>query len=133
MEYLCGFVLDGLDLDLVGRVLPLPVPNRLLQPQDGVHGYGMSPGALKLGQVLHEVLGAGEQPGGQPHELPSPLFRQPVPVLRQLLHHLTVNLVSKYLLKLRFIKKSLKYSRAKLMILSVCHQDSGYLVSILHA
>ena len=94
MEYLRGFVLDGLDLDLVGGILALAVSDGLLQPQDRVQGDGVSPGALELVQVLHQVLAAGKQPGGQPHQLPAPLLRQPVPVLRQLLHDLAVHLVT---------------------------------------
>ena len=43
VEYLCGLVLDGLDLDLVRRVLPLPVAQRLLQSLHRVHGYRVAP------------------------------------------------------------------------------------------
>ena len=43
VEYLCGLVLDGLDLDLVRRVLPLPVAQRLLQPLHRVHGDRVAP------------------------------------------------------------------------------------------
>ena len=99
MEYLGCLVLDGLHLDLVGRVLPLAVPHRLLQPQDGVHGYGVPARPLELVEVLHEVLGAGKEAGGQPHQLPAPFLGQPVSVLRQLLHDLAVYFIAKDLLQ----------------------------------
>ena len=94
VEDLRGLVLDCLHLDLVGRVLPLAVPEGLLEPLDRVHGDGVTPGPLELAQLLHQGLGAGKQPGGQPHQLPAALLAQPVTVVRQLLHHLAVHLVA---------------------------------------
>ena len=74
MEYLRGLVLDGLNLDLVRRILPLAVPDGLLQPQHGVQGYGVPPSPLELVQVLRQVLAAGEEARGQPHQLPASLL-----------------------------------------------------------
>ena len=120
VEYLRGLVLDGLHLDLVRRVLPLAVPQRLLQPLDRVHRDRVPPrpapvssfsrcsgrdhisrfmSPLERRQLLHERLRAREQPRGQPHQLPPALLAQPVPVVRQLLHDLAVDLVAEDLLK----------------------------------
>ena len=77
----------------------MTVSQGFLKPLSRVQGYGMSPGPEELVEVLHQVLTAGEQPGGEPHQLPAPLLRQPVPVLRQLLHHLTVDLITEYFLR----------------------------------
>ena len=74
MEYLCSFVLDSLDLDLMRRVLPLTVSERFLQPLGGVQGNGMAPGPEELVEVLHQILAAGKQPSSEPHELPAALF-----------------------------------------------------------
>ena len=99
VKYLSGLVLNGLHLHLVRGVLPLAVPQGFLEPLGRVQSDGMSPGPEELVQILHQVLTAGEQPGGEPHQLPAPLLRQPVPVLRQLLHHLTVDLITEYFLR----------------------------------
>ena len=48
---------------------------------------------LFLVAYLEEVLGTGEQSGGQPHELPATFLTQSVPIVRQLFHDLTVDLV----------------------------------------
>ena len=53
----------------------------------------MPPGPLEGGELFHESLAASKQPRGQPHQLPSPLFAQPVPVVCQLLHNLAVDFV----------------------------------------
>ena len=74
MEYLCSFMLDCLDLDLMRRIFPLTVSERLLQPLGRVQGNGMAPGSEELVEVLHQVLAAGKQPSGQPHELPAALL-----------------------------------------------------------
>ena len=87
-------MLDCLDLDLVRRILPLTVSERLLQPLGRVQGNGVASGPKELVKVLHKVLAAGKQPSGEPHKLPAALFRQPVSVLCKLLHYLTVNLVT---------------------------------------
>ena len=94
MEDLRGLVLDGLYLDLVGRIFPLSVPQCLLKPLDGVHGDRVSPGPLELAQLLHECLGASEQSRRQPHQLPAALLTQTVPVVGQLFHHLAVHFVA---------------------------------------
>ena len=103
VEYLSCLVLDSLHLHLVRRVFPLAVSEGLLQSLGRVQSYGMSPGPQELVQILHQVLTAGEETRGQPHQLPAPLLRQSVAVVSQLLHHLAVNLVPEYFLKMRFI------------------------------
>ena len=67
-------MLDSLDLDLVRRILPLTVSERLLQPLSRVQGNGVAPGPKKLVKVFHQVLATGKQPSGEPHELPASLF-----------------------------------------------------------
>ena len=101
MEDLRGLVLDGLDLDLVGRVLPLAMPEGLLQPLDRVHRDRVSARALELVQLLHQGLRAREEAGGEPHELPAALLAEAVAVLGQLLHDLAVDLVAEDFLKNR--------------------------------
>ena len=96
-------MLDGLHLNLVRWVFPLAVSQGLLQSLSRVESDGMSPGPEELVQVLHQVLTAGEEPSGEPHQLPAPLLRQSVTVVSQLLHHLAVNLVPEYFLRMRFI------------------------------
>ena len=77
-------MLDCLHLNLVRRVFPLAVSQGLLQSLSRVESDGMSPGPEELVQVLHQVLTAGEDPGGEPHQLPAPLLAVAVPVTRQL-------------------------------------------------
>ena len=98
-------MLDGLHLHLVRRVLPLAVSQRLLQPLSRVQGDGVSPGPQELVQVLHQVLTAGEEAGGEPHELPTSLLGQPVTVVSELLHDLAVDLVPEYLLSRDRVKE----------------------------
>ena len=105
MEYLGSFVLYGLYLHLVWWVLHRSVPKGLLQPLDGIQCNWMSAGPLELGQVLHQLLTTGKQSSGQPHQIPALFLRQTVPVVRQLLHDLTVHLVLQYLL----LEGTLKY------------------------
>jgi hypothetical protein len=93
VEDLSRLVLNRLDFDLVRGVLPLSVPQRLLEPLQRILRDGVSAAPQKHGQFLLEALRTGEQPRGQPHQLPPPLLRQSVPVVGQLLHHLTVDLV----------------------------------------
>ena len=52
MEDLRGLVLDGLHLHLVRRVLPLAVPQRLLQPLRRVQRDRVPPRPQELIQVL---------------------------------------------------------------------------------
>ena len=104
MKYLSGLVLDGLHLHLVGRILPLPVSQGFLQSLGRVQGDGMSPGPEELVQVLHQVLAAGEETRGEPHELPASLLGQPVPVVSELLHDLAVDLVPEYLLNINKVR-----------------------------
>ena len=59
---------------------------------------------------LHETLGAGEQPGGKPEQLPAPLLAGPDGVVRQLLHDLAVDLVTENLLRIK-TNLDLEYSR----------------------
>ena len=56
---------------------------------------------LKTRRVLclHEVLAAIEQSRGQPEQLPAPLIAHPGRIISQLLHYLTVHLISQYFLK----------------------------------
>ena len=49
---------------------------------------------------LHKVLAAGEEAGGEPHQLPASLLGQAVAVLRELPHDLAVNLVTQNLLSI---------------------------------
>ena len=94
MEDLRRLVLDGLHLDLVRRILPLTVTQRLLEPLDGVERDRVPARAQEQRQLLHEGLAADEEPAGEPHQLPAALLAQPVPVVRQLLHDLAVDLVA---------------------------------------
>ena len=64
----------------------------------------ITPSVLYLVELLHERLRAREEPRGQPHELPAPLLAQPVPVVRQLLHHLAVDLVAQDLVLQRTLE-----------------------------
>ena len=75
VEYLGCLVLDGLDLDLVWRILPLSVSHCFLQPQDAIERNRMTPSPLELIQVFHQVLRAGEETGGLPHQLPPSFLR----------------------------------------------------------
>ena len=53
---------------------------------------------------LHKVLAAGEEAGGEPHQLPASLLGQAVAVLRELPHDLAVNLVTQNLLSITTIR-----------------------------
>merc|ERR1712038_1051275 len=86
------------------RVFPLAVSQGLLQPLSRVQSDGMSPGPEELVQILHQVLTAGEESRGEPHELPAPLLGQSVTVVSQLLHHLAVDLVPQYFVFQRALK-----------------------------
>ena len=52
-----------------------------------------------MGSHLEQRLTAGEQAGGEPHELQTSLLAQSAPVVRQLLHDLAVDLVAQDLLR----------------------------------
>lgn len=56
VENLSGFVLDGLHLDLVRRILALTVPDRLLEALHGVQGYRVRPRAQELVQLLRKPV-----------------------------------------------------------------------------
>ena len=56
MEDLRGLVLDGLHLHLVRRVLPLAVPQRLLQPLRRVQRDRVPPRPQELIKVLKNIL-----------------------------------------------------------------------------
>ena len=49
---------------------------------------------------LHEVLAAGEEPGGEPEQLPAALVAAAHRVVRQLLQDLAVDLVTQNLLRM---------------------------------
>ena len=105
---------------MVGGELPLSLPGCPLQPLHAVHGDGVAVAARQeVGQLLanifsqspdifptplqcchlHEVLAAGEEPGGEPEQLPAALVAAPHRVVSQLLQDLAVNLVTQNLLR----------------------------------
>ena len=98
VKYLSGLVLNGLHLHVMGRILPLTHPHRPLQPLQAVQGDGMSPGVQEVGELLHEVLAAVEEPRGEPEEFPASLITSSDGIVCQLLHDLAVDLVPQYLL-----------------------------------
>ena len=101
--------------------LPLSLPGGPLQPLHAVHGDGVAVAARQeVGQLLqifsvsspdifptplqcchlHEVLAAGEEPGGEPEQLPAALVAAAHRVVRQLLQDLAVDLVTQNLLRM---------------------------------
>ena len=56
MENLRGLVLNGLDLDLMRRIFPLTVSQRLLKPLNGIQGDRVASRALERAQFLHQGL-----------------------------------------------------------------------------
>ena len=106
---------------MVGGELPLSLPGGPLQPLHAVHGDGVAVAArqevrqlLQIFSVsspdifstalqcchLHEVLAAGEEPGGEPEQLPAALVAAAHRVVRQLLQDLAVDLVTQNLLRM---------------------------------
>ena len=100
VENLCSFMLNCFNFHLVRWILSLAMSQSFLESLSRIQSDGMTSCSQELVQVLHQVLTAGKQPRGQPHQLPSSLLRQSVAILSQLLHDLTVNFISKNFLKI---------------------------------
>ena len=95
VEYLSCLVLDGLNLNMVRRKLPLSLSGCPLNPLETVQSDGMtSPGVKEVTELLHQTLAAVEQARGQPQQLPAPLLTPSHGIVSQLLHDLTVHLVA---------------------------------------
>ena len=54
VKYLRGLVLDGLHLDVVGRILPLAHPGRPLDPLEAVQRDRVAPGVEEVGEFLKQ-------------------------------------------------------------------------------
>ena len=137
---------------MVGGELPLSLPGCPLQPLHAVHGDGVAVAARQeVGQLLqifsvshqifspptplcchlHEVLAAGEEPGGEPEQLPAALVAAPHRVVSQLLQDLAVDLVTQNLLRmnLRYFRIIVaEFPNARCVQYEVCVAISVYRV-----
>jgi hypothetical protein len=102
VEDLRGLVLNGLDLDLVRRVLALAVLDCLLEADGAVRGELIATRAQEHAHLFLEEGRGREAARRQPQQLPAALLADLVAILGQLFYELTVDLVLEYLLQIFF-------------------------------
>ena len=94
VKYLSCFMLDCFNFYMMRREFPLALSGCLLYPLETVHGYGMSSSVKEMCQLLHQTLTTIEESCGQPEQLPASFITASHWIVSQLLHDLTVHLIS---------------------------------------
>jgi hypothetical protein len=94
VEDLRRLVLNGLNLNLMWRILSLTMTQRFLKSLNRVERDGMTPRTQEKRQLFHQGLTANEESTREPHQFPASFFAQSVSIVGQLFHDLAVNFVA---------------------------------------